>query len=468
VTDERRPRSEIGDRSDALTSESDPALDALRDILLAHYRQRVGELETELDELEERVTDRDALIETISPVLGEAIRRQIRDSREEMIEALYPIIGQLVIRAVSEAVQDLARTVDARVRRSFDLRSVWWRIRARLGGVSQAEMSLRTSLPFAVTEIFLIHRETGLLLWHGSHEPKAARDSELFGSMLTAIRDFAQDAFGRGKEGQLEEIEYGDEHILLEATRHAYLAVVVSGVEPPGFRAKVRERLVEVSHRYARILRDYDGEPIPQDGAEGSLRPLMAASEPPQMTRAQKAWMVGAIGMVVICLVAACFASRWALSTVRGTPTPLPVAVQSSATITSSPIPTSTPTPTWTLTVTPSPSPLPTSTGTPTPTSTFTPTPTQTPTWTPTPAQVTGLMTGNAWLRQEPRADSARLGIIAERGTAVELLAVSGVWGQIHLSLAPGVEAVGWVPLRWLGTLEPIPAHLIAPTAGPQ
>jgi hypothetical protein len=208
-------------------------------------------------------------------VLGDAIRRQIRDAREEMIEALYPIIGQLVVRAVSEAVRDLARTVDARVRRSFDLQAVWWRIRARLGGASKAEMSLRTALPFAVNEVFLIHRETGLLLWHASHDPEAARDSELVGSMLTAIRDFAQDAFGRGREGELAEIEYGDEHILLEATRHAYLAVVVSGVEPPGFRAEMRERLIQVDHRFIDVLRQFEGDPTVLSSVKEILSPLL-------------------------------------------------------------------------------------------------------------------------------------------------------------------------------------------------
>lgn len=57
--------------------------------------------------------------------------------------------------------------------------------------------------------------------------------------------------------------------------------------------------------------------------------------------------------------------------------------------------------------------------------------------------------------------------MVAERGTQVEILAVSGEWCQIRLSLEAGVEATGWVPLRWLGTLDPIPVHLISPTAGP-
>jgi hypothetical protein len=126
-----------------------------------------------------------------------------------------------------------------------------------------------------VSQILLIHRETGLLLWQAARNPAAAQDSDLVGGMLTAIRDFVHDAFGRGQEGELDEIEYGDRRILTEASRHAYLAVVVDGVQPPGFRAEMRERIIEVEHRFAEELRHYDGDPTALAPVEEILVPLM-------------------------------------------------------------------------------------------------------------------------------------------------------------------------------------------------
>lgn len=274
---------EISDPSGAPPAGDDPPIEALRSILFDPYRERIAALEQELEDVGQRITGKDALVATISPIMGDAIRRQIRDSREEMIEALYPIIGQLVVRAVTEAVRDLARAVDAQVRRSLDLRSLWWRIRARLGGVSSAEASLRAALPFEVREIFFVHRETGLLLWHISRDPDARQDSDLVGSMLTAIRDFVQDAFGRGREGQLEEIEYGEQRILIEASRHAYLAVVVDGVEPPGFRAEMRERIIQLEHRFGDLLSQYEGDSSLLASAGETLLPLLTRAGYPEL-----------------------------------------------------------------------------------------------------------------------------------------------------------------------------------------
>ena len=173
MTDEKDHLSEEEAATSPGLANSDPSLESLRGILFGQYRQQIAELEAELDDLERRMADEDALIATIAPVIGDVMRRKIRDARDEMIEALYPIIGQTVVRAVGEAIRDLVRNVDAQMRRSLSLGTIWQRLRARARGVSSAEMVLRESLPFQVAEVFLIHRETGLLLRHISHDPDA-------------------------------------------------------------------------------------------------------------------------------------------------------------------------------------------------------------------------------------------------------------------------------------------------------
>ena len=448
--DNDRPSCADETGSDRQT-EADPSLENLRDILFGRYPQQVAELEAELDELERRVTDEDALIAMIAPVLGDAIRRKIRDAREEMVEALYPIIGQAVVRAVSEAIRDLARAIDAQMRTSLGPRAIWRRLQARLRGVSGTEMALRESLPFEVAKVFLVHRETGLLLWHVSRDLAASTDSDLISGMLTAIRDFAQDAFGRGREGQLDEIQYGERRILIEAARHAYLAVVVDGIEPPGFRAAMRERIIEIDHAHEGTLRRYEGDPTPLAPVKGALRSLITAAEPRAVSPAQKRVLAAASGLTAVCLAVSCLAGGWAWRAVHSTPTPSPIAVA----------------PPPTFTATPVPSPTPTATFTPSPTPTATPTSTPTPTPTPTPAPVVGLMTGNVWLHEGPSTDSPRVGIILQRGQTVELLAVLGDWCQVRWATAPQVEVTGWVALEWVGTTAPIPARIVTPTSVP-
>jgi len=428
---------------DGRAARRETQLEALRAILFDGYRERVSALESKLDEVEHGLTDEEALVATVTPIVGDAIRRRIQDAREEMIEALYPIIGQLVVRAVSEAIRDLARKIDAQVRTSYSPQVLLWRLRARIGGASSGEVALRQALPFQVEQVFLIHRETGLLLQHVAAEDGASSDSDLISSMLTAIRDFAEDAFGRGEEADLDAVEYGERRILIEAGEHAYMAVVVDGVEPPGFRSEMRQRLMDIGSAHAPLLRDYDGDAAHLASAEPALRSLMVSQRPAGLSTMQKRLLVVVAGSLFACVILSCFAGRWVWGALRGqaTPTVVPIIAEATAS--------ATPTHTPTLTAT----------ALPTPTSTIAPS--------PTPRPLAGVMTGHVWVRSQPSSSAPLLGIIIERGEPVTILAAYGPWGQIEWAPEGEAKVVGWVPMQWVGTVEPIPERIVTPEVAP-
>ena len=84
--------------------------------------------------------------------------------------------------------------------RSFSAQGLKWRLEAWRTGKALREVVLLRTLVYRVEQVFLIHRETGLLLQHVSAGPRrASQDADMVSGMLTAIRDFVQDSFG-GKE----------------------------------------------------------------------------------------------------------------------------------------------------------------------------------------------------------------------------------------------------------------------------
>ncbi|MFN2167606.1 MAG: SH3 domain-containing protein, partial [Anaerolineae bacterium] len=363
------------------------SLAELRDILLREDNEYLIEtvksaitpaLARKIDDAEDEVSD------TLAPVIGPSIRRQIQDSQDDIIAALYPIIGKTIRRAVAESMRDLARRVDQNLRSTFGIQRLTRPIRARMQGVTVAELALRESFPFRVEEIFLIHRESGLLLSHLSSDPEQAQDRDLVSSMLTAIRDFAQDAFGGEEEGDLDTIQVGTLSIMLEPGPWAYLAVVIEGIAPEHFSDEVYGTLSDLHQAYSEALREYDGDPDSLPGIEGYLQPLLLAADasaaaPAEPDTARRTpWLAIAAGGIVLllCLTLGCLGT-WSLTGGRATPTP-------TATVTPSPLPTVTATLTNTPTFTPTPTPTLTNTPTHTPTSTATNTPTNTPTSTPT------------------------------------------------------------------------------------
>ena len=446
---------DVEDTADAVASadaHGDTDLDALRTILVGQDRQKIAELKTRVADLELRIQDRSALIAVLLPVIGDAIRRKIQDSREEMVEALYPIIGQLVVRAVAEAIRDLARNIDTRMQTSLSPQVIGRRLWARLRGVSNAEMALREALPFSVREIFLIHRATGLLLLDLSSDPEASSDSDLISGMLTAIRDFVQDTFGRGRAGELDEIQYGDQRILIEAARHVYLAVVVDGVEPPGFRAEMRERLIDIQNGYTAVLQDYDGDASRLAQAAGPLRALMMAQPaPPESGPGQRRIMIGLAGLLALCVLAACVGEAWLVW--QGFAPP-PAAVVAGPTEFVTVVVTETATP-W---VAPTSTPRPTPTATPRPTATVPPRPTTTPSpWPTATATVAPMPTMPAQGRVAVPRLNVRAGpglgypilMVTTAGTVYDLVRqdAAGDWWQV---CCLSDSRFGWVSAQFL------------------
>ena len=156
-------------------------------------------------------------------------------------------------------------------------------VQARARGVSDAEIALREALPFDVLELFLIHRDSGLLL----HQLSDTEDAELVSGMLTAVRDFVQDAFGRGAEGTLDELHYGDMQIFAEAGKYSYIAAVTRGYEPMGYRSRMRTQVLSLEHKYFKVLRQYDGDASRLVNVEAFLTPLTVAQDTSATQQAQ-------------------------------------------------------------------------------------------------------------------------------------------------------------------------------------
>lgn len=400
---------------------------------------------------------RDEMAEALGPVMGEAIRVQIRDSRKDMVEALYPVIGESVQRAVAEFAKEFQRNIDARLKASFGPTSMLRTSMARIRGVSPAQLALRDSLPFSIREIFLIQHKSGLLLAHTHPGSTDVTDSDLISAMLTAIRDFVRDSFGHGDENkELDEIQFGDEHIIIQNGRAAYLAVVTIGTEPEGFRARLHTFVSELHLRHEKSLAQYNGDPSTLPNLQPKIARLIVETTgnnpwPTTMTRKAKiGWTLGGLfSILVIALM--CFYLQFTIAL-------YPIAFPS-PTATS----TATSTPTATVTSTPTFTPTATSTQTFTPTATASPTSTSTPSATPTPYEA--FASGNVWIRQLPDFIDTRVEVLFI-SRPVKVLSVYGDWVEVEWIDETGYHR-GWVPVRWITLLATVSPGQITPAAIP-
>jgi len=413
---------------------------------------------------------RDDMAEALGPVMGEAIRVQIRDSRKDMVEALYPVIGETVQKAIGEFGRELQRNIDARFKYTFGARGLLRTIKARLSGVSPSQLALRDSLPFSVRDIFLIQHGSGLLIAHRHFGETESSDSDLIGAMLTAIRDFVHDSFRRdGQNEELDEVQYGDQRIIIQSGRAVYLAVVITGIEPEGFHARLREFVSELHVKYEKSLRQFNGDPTVLPNLQPKITRLIAESSEgakgaqPLSRQGKLILLMGSI-ISALCIALACFYLQF---TVALLPVAFPSATPTTTlTPTATPTVTSTSTATATLTLTATPTSTATSTPTPifTPTNTLTPTFTFTPSLTPTPYPA--YATVNVWVRRIPDYDISHRFTVLIRNTPVIVLSAYGDWLEVEWQSRSGIQK-GWVPAEWITLVKPVNPALITQTVAP-
>jgi hypothetical protein len=227
-------------------------LQQLRNILFSKELNELSELKAILDtpaRLDERITPlienhlevlRKQFPKEFSVIVNRMIEQKIQSSQTELMNMLSPIIGQMVANYVRHQFQILKDNIAEQIQ-NVATRGLWWHIRNRVLGLSEADLVLSASNKSVLEEIFIIERDSGLLMASAALYPTIDRD--VVAGMLTAIKSFVEDAFGRKME-ELEMVQYGTYCIVIQNFHSYYVAAALKGTvstrEKEGFREAIR------------------------------------------------------------------------------------------------------------------------------------------------------------------------------------------------------------------------------------
>ena len=172
-----------------------------------------------------------ALSEALQQPVERAIRRTVKKDTQMFADALYPVIGPAIRRSISEALRALLQNLNRTLDQSFSPKGLSWRLEAWRTGVPFHQIVLRNTLIYRVEQVFLIHRESGLLIQHLAQADVETQDADAVSAMLTAIEDFVKDSFtGRNSDSGegLDTVDLGDYTLWLIHGPKAFLACAIS------------------------------------------------------------------------------------------------------------------------------------------------------------------------------------------------------------------------------------------------
>jgi len=247
--------------------------------------------------------------DALEPSVQRAVHTAIHRDPKPFARALYPALAPAIRRAISESLRAMVQSLNEILKNTFSLRAFQWRWQAFRTKQSFAEIVLSNSLVYRAQQVFLIHRETGLLLQHVVDPAVQTQDPDLVSSMLTAIQDFVHDSFAVGEDAGLEDFRVGDLTVWIERGRDAVLAAAIRGNAPESLRERLRETLRTVQLGWFQQLTDFSGDASSFDETHDVLQECLVSSyQQPSSRPSRLLWL-----LIVFLALAIGFWAFWSI-----------------------------------------------------------------------------------------------------------------------------------------------------------
>ncbi len=293
----------------------------LRSLLLGPAEQQIAEIHERLKDprrqLEEvsrvlpaavsaRTRQDGELGEALGPTVTRAIERSVRRNPQPLVDAIFPVMGPAIRKAISVALSSMIQSLNQTMAHSFSARGLKWRVEAWRTGKPFAEVVLLHTLLYRVEQVFLIHKETGLLLQHVVAGGAAVQDADMVSGMLTAIQDFVHDSFQSPEGEQLETMEVGDLTVWVEQGPLALLAGVIRGTAPQELRPVFQGTLERIHLEFHDRLVNFSGDATEFDAARPLLEDCLQSQvdqEKKTTSRGLPIPVIAVLSLVVIALL---------------------------------------------------------------------------------------------------------------------------------------------------------------------
>lgn len=299
---------------------SDHELERVKQILVGDVKVALNSVTEELDRkfdkeefaravsevlaeaLEERTGSDDRVADVLAPTIDQAISGSINQDPKKLAESLYPIMGPAIRKSISETIQQMLENFNQLLEQSFSPKFLLWRFTAWRTGRSYSELVMLNTLEYRIEQVFLIHRETSLLVQHQLSDQVDAKDPDMVSSMFSAIQDFIEDSFSTDETNELNTLRLGDLTVLIQRGPAAVLAAVVRGRTPANLRPDMIELLESLHIKKRAQLADYSGDPDDFLDVEPQVRKLLQSERKDLETKKFPWPAVGAIVLAVIGL----------------------------------------------------------------------------------------------------------------------------------------------------------------------
>ncbi len=279
------------------------------------------------------------LINALDAFTKDSVQRNVFDKPKQLGTIIAPAMGPAIRKSVQMMFASLLQSFESTMEQSFSWRGIRWRWEAIRTRKPLADIILRDTILYRVDHVFVIHRQTGLLLCEAVRESTVTREPELVSSMISAIASFVADAFSspqtkqstpsrvgavdavdtanndntstsqahtnhaQESTGGLESFRVGDQTMFVEYGEKTIVACLVWGQVSLSFREQLQELKELVESDAGAHLAQFHGDNVPFQKYVAYANQLLQQQAKQKPSRSKLLW-----GLLA---VVACVAIAW-------------------------------------------------------------------------------------------------------------------------------------------------------------
>ncbi|MER8578935.1 OmpA family protein [Mesorhizobium sp. M1423] len=301
---------------------ADPRMETLRQLLVGREISELSRVTHLLDEPEQLAAAVGSVLpsaaaralhaqlgEALAPAVERAVQRSIQKSPRTLTDILYPVFLPAIRKSIGEKIDQTFQSLNETLRHIFTWHGLKWRLEAWRTGASFSEVVLKHSLVYRVEHVFLINRNSGLLIAHVAADNATSEDPQLISSMLSAIQDFVKDSFNEKEQSGLDTIRFGELRLWSEVGPFATLVAVIRGNPPEELHEIIRDVLLRIHDECSQALEQFDGDSSQLAGVETQLQTCVELKQ--EESNQGFPWLVVAAVLLVLIPAGGWFFLSW-------------------------------------------------------------------------------------------------------------------------------------------------------------
>jgi outer membrane protein OmpA-like peptidoglycan-associated protein len=319
MAEQAQRRAPVAQAPDTPT-ENNHAYEELRELIVKPEQEGIAAIQDRLENLEKRTQDvssvvaeaiqlrrekgdDEALADALAPTIQETLRESVRRDPQVLADALFPVMGPAIRKSISETLRSMLESFNEALEHSLSWQGLQWRIESFRTGRPFAEIVLMHSLVYRVEQVFLIHRETGLVLSHAVAPTAVSQDADMVAGLLSAIQQFARDSFTPEKSESLGNMTFEELQIRVVTGPGAVIAAAIRGHAPESYSVAMDEALEDIQRFYGSALANFKGDAAPFRSAEERIAKLLETQyreKPAEKQKPRAAIIAGAVAAAIL------------------------------------------------------------------------------------------------------------------------------------------------------------------------